>query len=83
LALALKGRVLTSSNYRRIQRLLSEFAFCPEALTRMLLALLPSTNAAGVRIESSNHVLAGNEPTAVSCALPSSCACGFAPEADR
>jgi hypothetical protein len=41
LALALNPRVKNDSNYRRIQRFMSEFAFDFETFGRFLLSLLP------------------------------------------
>jgi len=42
--LALNPRVKNGSNYRRIQRFTSEFAFDFEAFGRFLLSLLPQSN---------------------------------------
>jgi hypothetical protein len=45
--------------------------------------LRPCPDSCSDGLRSSNEVLAGDEPAAISFVFPSSCACGFAPEAER
>lgn len=54
LALALKPGVLAASNYRRIQRFMSGFAFDFDAFGRLLLRLLPQKSSFVVSMDRTN-----------------------------